>query len=147
MNPRLSVLLQPCFRRTLSALRWIAYVCGGGSIVLLVILGGSLIAAPAITAGHMLVLGFITLMLLGSAALYWHQRRIEGRLHRVFFEMPTSVVKIEAKVIQSGPVIGRMFHIYAPPQVKMVGLSVPDQATFDELRTLLPRHFENAGHH
>lgn len=116
-------------------------------MVLLFILGVSMIAAPAVNAGHMLVLSFIVLMLCGSTALYWHQRRIESRLRRVFFETPASVVKIEAKVIQSGPVIGRMFHIYAPPQVKMVGLSVPDQTTFDELRKLLPRHFENAGHH
>lgn len=144
MNPRLSQLLVPCFRRTLSALRWIAYLCGGLSLVLLVAIGASMITAPSISAGHMVVLGFILLMLAGSAAVYWHQRTIERRLQRLFYEAPGEVVKIEAKIIQSGPVIGRMFHLYAPPRIRMVGLSVPDQATFDELCTLLVKHFTNA---
>lgn len=144
MNPALKELLEPCFRRTTSALRWMGLIFTAFFGVVFLIALYSVLAAPKVNNGMLIGLGIVALFVAGGYAVFAHADRIQKRLHHVFFIAPEQVVKIDAKVFQNGPLTNYMFHFHSPKPTKVVGISVPDQATFDTLRSLLPQHFPNA---
>jgi len=104
----------------------------------------SVLAAPKVNGGMLAGLAIVALFVAGGYAVFAHAERIQKRLHHVFFVAPEQVVKIDAKVFQNGPLMHYMFHFHSPKPTKVVGISVPDQTTFDTLRSLLPQHFPNA---
>jgi hypothetical protein len=144
MNPALQQYLDACFRRTTQSLRWIGFTCLALFGVVFLIAMFSILSAPKIESGMWVGLAVIAAFMAGSHAVFAHADRVQRRLNHVFFEAPEKVIKIEAKIVQSGPVVGYMFHLYSPKPTKMVGISVPNKAMFDALRTLLPKHFPNA---
>lgn len=144
MNPNLQSLLAPCFRKTTNALRWIGIICTAFFSVVFLFVVYAALAAPSINAGILIGLAMVALCMGGGYAVYAHAARIEKRLNHVFFVAPEHVVKIDAKVFQNGPLMHYMFHFHSTKPTKMVGISVPNQTTFDALRTLLPQHFPNA---
>jgi hypothetical protein len=104
----------------------------------------SVLAAPKINGGMMIGLGIVFLFIAGSYAVFAHADRVQKRLHHVFFVAPDQVVKIDAKVFQNGPLMHYMFHFHSQKPTKRVGINVPNQTTFEALRSLLPQHFFNA---
>ncbi len=102
------------------------------------------LATPKFTGGMLIGLATIASFVVGSYAVFAHADRIQKRLHHVFFVAPQEVVKIDAKVFYNGPLTSYMIHLHSKSPTKVVGISVPDQATFDTLRAVLPRHFSNA---
>lgn len=144
MNPNLQSLLDPCFRRTTNSLRWIGLICTVFFAVVFLFALYSVLAASKINAGMMIGLGSVAAFMAGGYAVYAHAERIQKRLNHVFFVAPEQVVKIDAKVFQNGPLMHYMFHFHSKRPTKVVGINVPNQATFDALRTLLPQHFPNA---
>jgi hypothetical protein len=144
VNPTLQELLEPCFRRTTSALRWMGLIFTAFFGVVFLIAVYSVLAAPKINGGMMIGLGIAFLFVAGSYAVFAQADRVQKRLHHVFFVAPEQVVKIDAKVFQNGPLMQYMFHFHSMKPTKRVGINVPNQATFDALRTLLPQHFPNA---
>jgi hypothetical protein len=104
----------------------------------------SALAAPKFTGGIAIGLGIVALFVLGSYAVFAHADHVQKRLHHVFFVAPEQVVKIDAKVFQNGPLMHYMFHFHSLKPTKRVGINVPDQNTFEKLRSLLPEHFKNA---
>jgi DMSO reductase anchor subunit len=144
MNATLQQHLEICFRRTTQSLRWIGLICMAVFAVVLLATVYSILSAPKIHSGMFIALAVIAAFMAGSYAVYAHAERIQQRLHHVFFIAPEQVVKIDAKVFQNGPLTSYMFHFHSPKPAKLVGISVPNQAMFDALRTLLPQHFRNA---
>jgi hypothetical protein len=144
MNPNLKALLEPCFRRTTSALRWMGLIFSVFFGVVFLIALYSVLAAQKINGGMLIGLGIVALFVAGSYTVFAHADRVRKRLHHVFFVAPEQVVKIDAKVFQNGPLMHYMFHFHSTKPTKVVGINVPDQSTFDALRTLLPQHFSNA---
>lgn len=144
MNPILKSLLEPCFKRTTGALRWMGLIFTAFFGVVFLIAVYSVLAAPKVNGGMMIGLGIVALFVAGGYAVYAYADRIQKRLHHVFFVEPEKVVKIDAKIFQNGPLTSYMFHFHSPKPTKRVGINVPDQATFEQLRTLLPQHFANA---
>jgi hypothetical protein len=144
VNPNLQSLLTPCFRKTTNSLRWIGLICTAIFGVAFLFAVYSVLAAPKTNAGMFIGLAMIALFMGGGYAVYAHAERIQKRLNHVFFVAPEQVVKIDAKVFQNGPLMHYMFHFHSTKPTKMVGISVPNQATFDALRALLPEHFPNA---
>jgi hypothetical protein len=144
VDPTLKQHLDVCFRRTTNALRWIGLICTAFFAIVFLFAVYSALSAPQMNAGIFIGLGIVALFVAGSFAVYAHAERVQKRLNHVFFVAPEKVFKIDAKVIQSGPMINYMFHLHSSKPVKMVGINVPNQATFDALRSLLPQHFPNA---
>jgi DMSO reductase anchor subunit len=144
MNPTLQQHLEVCFRRTTQSLRWIGVICIAVFAIVFLAAVYSILSAPKIHDGMFIGLAIIAVFMGGSYAVYAHAARIQKRLHHVFFVAPEQVVKIDVKVFQNGPITSYMFHFHSQKPAKTVGISVPNQATFDALRTLLPQHFRNA---
>ncbi len=144
MDPTLQQYLDICFRRTTNALRWIGLILTAFFAIVFLFAVYSVLAAPKMHGGMFIGLAIVGVFVAGSFAVYAHAERVRKRLHYVFYEAPEKVFKIDAKVIQSGPMTNYMFHLHSPKPVKMVGINVPNQATFDALRSLLPQHFHNA---
>ncbi|TAG05494.1 MAG: hypothetical protein EAZ43_03165 [Betaproteobacteria bacterium] len=144
MNVTLQQYLEVCFRRTTQSLRWIGLICIAIFAIVFLAAAYSILSSPKIHSGMFIGLGVIAAFMAGSYAVYAHAERIQKRLHHVFFVAPEQVVKIEAKVFQNGPVMSYMFHFHSSKPPKVVGISVPNEAMFDSLRSLLPQHFPNA---
>jgi drug/metabolite transporter (DMT)-like permease len=144
MNATLQQHLEICFRRTTQSLRWIGLICIAVFAIVFLVAVYSIFSAPKMDSGMFVGLAVIAAFMAGSYAVYAHAERIQKRLHHVFFVAPGQVVRIDAKVFQTGPIMSYMFHFHSQKPAKVVGISVPNQASFDALRTLLPQHFPNA---
>ena len=147
MDATLQHHVEVCIRRTTQSLRWIGLICGSIFAIVFLFAVYSVLMATQLERGMLVGLLVIAAFVGASYALYAHADRVQKRLRHVFYVAPEKVVKIEAKVIQRGPVVGYMFHLHSPKPTKMVGISVPNQTMFDALRASLPRHFSNAMYH
>jgi hypothetical protein len=144
MNSNLNALLEPCFRRTTGALRWMGLIFTAFFGIVFLAALYSVLVAPKIDGAMMVGLGIVAAFTAGGYAVYAHADRVQKQLHHVFFVAPEQVVKIDAKVFQNGPLLSYMIHFYSPKPAKRIGISVPNKAIFDQLRSLLPAHFPNA---
>ncbi|HPG61432.1 MAG TPA: hypothetical protein PK586_05450 [Casimicrobium sp.] len=147
MDAKLQHHVEVCIRRTTQSLRSIGLICGAIFAIVFLFAVYAVLMSPELERGMVVGLLVIATFVGASYALHAHSDRVQKRLRHVFYVAPEKVVKIEAKVIQRGPVVGYMFHLHSPKPTKMVGISVPNQPMFDALRASLPMHFANATYH